>query len=394
MTTRPRLVVLLGALTAFGPFTIDLYLPSLPRLARSLHTSVGAVQATLTACIIGLAVGQLVAGPLTDGVGRRRPLLVGLALFTVASLGCAAVDSVTALVALRALQGFSGAFGITIARAMVRDSFSGPDIARMYSSLAAVASIAPVAAPLIGGLLLLVGSWRSSFLFLAAVGLSLFLATLVWTAETLTVQLRHPGRHRSLVAPFTTLLRSRTYLMYLAPCAFSAVALFGFLSTSSFVYQNAFGFSAQLYAVLFGVNGVVLVATSVTNRALLKRSPQRSLLVFGLLWLATGGLGVAVAALAGSGPLAVVPLVWVACVGIGLVQPNAMSLALVDQQANAGAAVGLIGLSQFLGGAAVPLVVSAVGASPTTMGAIIACSGILAALTYRLFSERSYFAAG
>ena len=204
-----RLIVILGALSAFAPLAIDMYLPALPALATDLHASASEVQLTLTACFVGLALGQIVAGPLSDAYGRRRPLLVGLAAFAVASLLCAAAPNIATLVALRVVQGAAGAAGIVISRAVVRDLFEGTELARFYALTLLVNGAAPIVAPIVGGLILLVTSWHGTFLALAAIGVVLFLTAAFGLDESLPPSARHDEvgsagpRGRSAMSPGT-----------------------------------------------------------------------------------------------------------------------------------------------------------------------------------------------
>jgi DHA1 family bicyclomycin/chloramphenicol resistance-like MFS transporter len=378
-----RSIVVLAGLTAFGPLTIDLYLPGLPSLARDLGTSVATAQVTLTACVLGLAVGQVLAGPVGDRFGRRQPLLLALVVFAGSSAACAAADSIAAVTALRVAQGLAGAAGITLARAMVRDSFTGPDLARTYATLAAIVSVTPVLAPTLGGVLLLIGNWRTLFLVLAAIGLALLLGAAAWTTETLPRHSREAAGAGAVLRGFRGVLVDRHYLGYTVPGALAAILMFGFLTASSFVYEGTFGLSPALYGVLFGVNGVVLVASNVANRRLLNRIPERRLFEVGLAWIAAGGIAVCVAAGGAFGPEVIVPLVWVALAGLGFVLPNSMALALGGQQARIGTAVGVMGLLQFMVGAVVPAVFGFVGTTTMTMGVVMAAGGVLPLLAYR-----------
>ena len=223
-----RLIVLLGALSTFGPLSMDMYLPGLPELTRDLDSPAWAAQLTITTCMAGLGVGQLVAGPLSDRLGRRRPLLAGLTAYAVTSALCALAPTIWALLAVRLIQGLAGAAGIVIARAIVRDRYEGSSAARIYSLLMLVAGLAPILAPLAGGQLLHVTDWRGVFLALAAVGAALLLATLVWLEESLEPEDRHGGGLAHTLRVFGTLLRDRGFvgIALAMGLSFSAMAVY------------------------------------------------------------------------------------------------------------------------------------------------------------------------
>src|SRR5579885_3323186 len=229
---RVQLVLILGSLSAFGPLSIDMYLPSLPALSRDLNASASAAQLTLSACLLGLAFGQVIAGPLSDTLGRRRPLLIGLIAYTVASLLCVVAPSVYILIALRLVQGMAGAAGIVIARAIVRDMFSGVDVARFFSILMLVSGIAPIAAPLVGGLLLRFTSWRGVFVVLAVLVTLMLLAVITGLRETLPVERRQSGKLHYTLATFRRLLLDRLFVGYALSCGLAFAAMFAYISGS------------------------------------------------------------------------------------------------------------------------------------------------------------------
>ena len=230
-----ELVLLIGALSAFAPLSIDMYLPGLPAIATELGASPAEVQLTLTACLIGLALGQLVSGPLSDTYGRRRPLLVGLALYTVASLLCAAAPTVWTLVAARLLQGLGGAAGIVIARAVVRDHYSGSAAARFFALTMLVNGLAPILAPIIGGQLLLITTWQGIFLVLAGIGAILFLVAALRLAESLPPERRRSGRLGDVARSYRGLLGDRGFMSYVLASALAFAAMFAYISASPFV---------------------------------------------------------------------------------------------------------------------------------------------------------------
>lgn len=375
---RVRLVVILGALSAFGPLSIDLYLPALPALTRDLGAGASAGQLTLTACLAGLAFGQLVAGPLSDRLGRRRPLLAGLAAYVAASLACALAPSIGALVALRFVQGLAGAAGIVIARAVVRDLRSGAEAARLFSFLMLVTGLAPILAPVVGGELLRVTSWRGLFVALALIDVVLLAAAAGWLEETLPTARRHDGGLRETGRAFGVVSRDRVFVAYALLLSLSFAEMFAYIAGSSFVTQDLYGVSSQTFALIFGLNALGLTACSQVNGALVGRLGPRRLLSIGLGLGAAGGLTLlAVVVAGGIGLAGILPCLFVAVSSIGLVLPNATALALADYPHVAGSASALVGVTQFLVGAAIaPLVGIAGTRSALPMGIAMAALGL------------------
>jgi MFS transporter, DHA1 family, multidrug resistance protein len=375
--SRARVVVILGALSAFGPLSIDMYLPGLPSLGATLDAPAWAVQLTLTACLAGLALGQIVAGPLSDRFGRRRPLIAGVAAYAAASLLCALAPSVFALVVLRLVQGVAGAAGIVIARAIVRDMHSGVAAARFFSLLMLVNGLAPILAPVIGGQILRVTTWRGVFVVLAAIGVALAVAAAAGLRETLAPADRHPGGVAETLGTFRRLLGDRDFVGHALACGLSFGAMFAYISGSPFVLQDIYGASPQLFSVMFAANALGIVAASQANRALLRRADPRALLRGALGVQAGAGVALLVAVAAGAGVWPIVVLLFVVVASVGVVFPNATALALADHPRVAGSASGLLGVLQFIvGAAAAPLV--GVGGTGTAvpMATVIAALGV------------------
>ncbi len=374
---RARVVVILGALSAFGPLSIDMYLPGLPSLGATLDAPAWAVQLTLTACLAGLALGQIVAGPLSDRFGRRRPLIAGVAAYAAASLLCALAPSVFALVVLRLVQGVAGAAGIVIARAIVRDMHSGVAAARFFSLLMLVNGLAPILAPVIGGQILRVTTWRGVFVVLAAIGVALAVAAAAGLRETLAPADRHPGGVAETLGTFRRLLGDRDFVGHALACGLSFGAMFAYISGSPFVLQDIYGASPQLFSVMFAANALGIVAASQANRALLRRADPRALLRGALGVQAGAGVALLAAVAAGAGVWPIVVLLFVVVASVGVVFPNATALALADHPRVAGSASGLLGVLQFIvGAAAAPLV--GVGGTGTAvpMATVIAALGV------------------
>lgn len=376
-----KLVLVLGGLTAFGPLSIDMYLPALPRMAADLHAADSTVQLTLSAFIAGLALGQLVLGPLSDALGRRRPLLAGLALYVVGSVLCAVSPDAWLLVAARFVQSLGAAAGIVIARATVRDLFSGTAMTKFFSTLMLVSGLAPILAPLLGGQLLNWTSWRGVFVVLTAFG-ALLLAVVVFFLPEPSSQ-RSPARLGQVMRTYGRLVLDRSFAGYALASGLLFAAMFAYISGSSFALQGVYGLSPQAYSVVFGANGVGIVLTGQLNGRLVGRVPERVLLRSGLLLGVTGGVAVLASAVTHA-PLALLLVsLFLLVSSIGLVMPNASSLALASHARSAGAASALLGVLQFVVGAvATPLVGLGGPGTAVPMAATMAGFAVLALAAY------------
>ncbi len=356
MPTR-RLLILLGALTAFAPLSMELYLPGLPSLARDLGASASSAQLTITSCMLGLAAGQLLAGPLSDAFGRRRPLLAGVALYTLTSALCALAPTVWALVGVRFVQGVAGSAGIAIARAMVRDiTEGGAATARIFAMLVLVTGVAPLVGPIAGGLLLAVTDWRGTFVALALVGLGLLIAAAVAAPETLAPDDRHRGGWRTTRTVVATLLGDRIFLGFALCLGLSFATLNAYLAGSSFLLEDVHGLSSVAYGLIFAVNAAGMIAVAQVSAHLVRRAGPARLLVTGLTTGAVAGIAFLLATLAGAGLAVLLPCLFVVIASRGMASPNAQALALSDHARSAGTASGLLGVWQFgIGGLAAPL---------------------------------------
>jgi len=277
LTPRQRIVyvIVLGALTALGPFTIDLYLPAFPALSAELGVSAAAIQLTLTATTIGFALGQLLVGPWSDKVGRRTPLIIATALHIVASFGVALAPDVMWVGIFRVLQGIGAAGGGVVAMAMVRDLFGGLPLVRMLSRLALVSGLAPILAPLIGSQLLLVLDWRGIFWFLAAYGVLAIAAASFFLVETLPAARRADRGHSSVGERYKALFTDRVFVGVIIIAGMTFSGLFAYLSSSSFLFQEIYGLNAQQFGLLFAVNSVgVVLGVQVSSRLAKYVGPQ------------------------------------------------------------------------------------------------------------------------
>jgi MFS transporter, DHA1 family, multidrug resistance protein len=376
-----ELVVILGALSAFGPLSMDMYLPGLPALSRQLHASASAGQLTLTGCMLGLALGQLVAGPLSDSLGRRPPLLAGIAGYSLASAACALAPTVWVLLALRFIQGLAGGAGIVIARAIVRDVFGGVRAARMFAALMIVTGVAPVFAPLIGGQVLRVTSWRGIFVVLAVIGVPLLLVTALRLHETLPREERHGGGLRDTLRTFRRLLGDRQFAPYAVSFSLSFAAMFAYIAGSSFVLENVFHTSPQAFSVVFAINSVGLISMSQLGARLVARFGAARLLHWGLCGVAAASVATLVVTVLGGSLAWLLVALFALLAGNGLVLPNGVAAAMADQPQALGSASALLGLGQFGAGAAVAPLVGLAGAHDALpMGVVIGACGVSALL--------------
>jgi DHA1 family bicyclomycin/chloramphenicol resistance-like MFS transporter len=374
------LTVLLGGLTAFGPLSMDLYLPAFPGLAADLGASQSAVQLTLTADVIGLVVGQLVLGPLSDARGRRRLLIGSTMVCAVASVLCALAPSVGWLIVWRFLQGASGGGGIVLARAVAADIASGVEAARLFSVFMTLSSVAPIAAPVLGGALLAAtGSWRPMFWLLAAI--SLVLAVAIWRAipETLPPDRRHTGGLHSTGRAFIDLGRDRVFAGYALTVTFAYASLFGYISGSPFALQEVFGLSATQFSLVFALNAVGMILLGLLNARLVRRFSVHRLLVLGLGSSTVAAVILVVVVADGLSVLAVLPPLFLVVASRGLISANATVLG-VKRAPAAGAASAVLGACMFGGGILVSPLMAIGGEGTAVPMAAVVAGGAVAAL--------------
>jgi MFS transporter, DHA1 family, multidrug resistance protein len=383
------MLVVLGALSAFGPLAIDMYLPATPTIAASLHAGQSLVQLTLSGCLAGLAIGQLVAGPLSDGAGRRRPLLTGLAAFVALSVACALAPNIGSLIVFRFLQGMAGAAGVVLSLAMVRDMYEGTELARVLGSLTLVFGLAPVLAPVIGGQVLRFTSWRGVFGVLAAIGLVL-LAASWFLPETLPRDRRTPARVGQLAADSRTLVRDRQYTGNALSLGLCTAALITYISTLPFIVEDAYGESAQLFSLVFMINAIGLTATAQLGTRLVRRLSMARLVYASLAVQAAGAVAFLAVTLTGHPPLAalLVPL-FIYVASFGMMRPNGTALALARHANIAGTASAWMGALQFMLGALLAPLAGLGGQGGATLSGIVIGSLCLAALGCQLLLTRA-----
>lgn len=380
-----RFVLVVGALIALGPLTIDMYLPAFPRISDELNASEAQVQLTLTGMLVGLAVGQLVIGPLSDAFGRRRPLMTGLVAHGVVSIACSLAPTVEVLAAFRILQGFSGAAVSVTAMAMVRDQFAGIAMARLLARLMLVIGLAPIVAPSLGGLVLEWAGWRTIFLVLAVAAAALVVLAKVGLDETLPPERRRPARIGQSFLAYAALLRDVRFLALAVIGGSMMAVLFAYVAGATFVLQDGFGVSERSFALLFGTNAACFLVGSQVNPLLLRRHSLLQVLTGGILLTLASATALFLLAETGTGGLVgvMVPLGLILGAA-GLSMPNTPSLALENHAGEAGTAAAVLGCLQFgIGGVVAPLV----GTFGTTTAApmalvMMSLAGLAAALVF------------
>ncbi|MEY2228478.1 MULTISPECIES: Bcr/CflA family multidrug efflux MFS transporter [Streptomyces] len=351
----------LGGLTALPPLSMDMYLPALPQVTDALNSPAATIQLTLTACLAGMAMGQLVIGPMSDKWGRRRPLLIGMLVYVLATAICALAPTAELLIAFRLLQGLAGAAAIVIARAVVRDLYDGEEMARFFSTLMLISGAAPIIAPLIGGQVLRFADWRGVFVVLTVVGAALTL--LVWRAlgETLPPERRHTGGVGSALRTMRGLLGDRVFAGYTLTGGFAFAALFSYISASPFVIQEIYGASPQAFSLLFGLNSVGLILVGQINgKLLVGRVSLDKVLAVGLAVVTVAAVALLLMSTGVFGKVGLTPIaaaLFVLMSAMGVVLPNTNAQALMRTPHAAGSASALLGTTSFLVGAiASPLV--------------------------------------
>ena len=392
LTTPIRLyhVLLLGGLTAFGPLATDLYLPALPAVSQALQAPMTLTQLTLTLCILGLALGQLVVGPLSDARGRRWPLLIGLTLFTALSVLCSLAPTVELLLVFRLLQGLAGATGIVIALAIARDLYTGKTLARAIALLMTVNFLAPIAAPLLGGQLLRLVSWRGVFAAIGLIGF-LFMVGVAYTlGETLPPAQRQKGDSKTMLRTMRALLHDVQFLSYALTCGFAFTCGIVYISASPFVLQTMYGLTPQQFSLVFAGNAVGLTLMSQVSALLVNRWTPHTLVVIGVVALSVATVTLLVGVLVGISLWGLLAASFVMVASLGFIAPNATALALAKRDPQtAGTASAFLGLLQLAIGALIAPLVGLWGATTALpMATVIAFFGV-AALVVTLALLRS-----
>ena len=380
LTARQKFVyvIVLGALTALGPFTIDLYLPAFPAVARDLAVSDAAIQLTLTATTIGFALGQLLVGPWSDKVGRRLPLIIATAVHIAASIGVAFAPDVFWVGVFRVLQGVGAAGGGVVAMAMVRDLFGGLPLVRMLSRLALVSGLAPILAPLIGSQLLLVLDWRGIFVFLTAYGVLAILAAIFFLVETLPAERRADRGHSTVGQRYKALFSDRVFVGVVIIGGMTFSGLFSYLSASSFLFQEVYGLDAQEFGLLFAVNSIGIVIGVQTSSRLAKYVAPQWILLGAVTGMLLSSVTIVALDIANVGLLGILIPLFFFIMSCGFAFPCQQVLALAGHGGEAATAASVLGAVNFgLAGLISPIVGLFGIQNAVPMGAVMALTAMV-----------------
>ncbi|MGX9134941.1 multidrug effflux MFS transporter [Rummeliibacillus sp. JY-2-4R] len=380
---RLQLAFLLGSLALLGPFTIDTYLPSFPTIVKEFDTTASLVQISLTTCLLGLGLGQLIIGPMSDVQGRRKPLLIFLILYLIASLTCAFAPNIYFFITSRFIQGFAAAGGLVISRAVVRDVYSGKELTKFFALLMVVNNLGPIVAPIAGGSILAFTDWTGVFLVLACIGMVLFLTSAWKLEETLSKEKRTPSNFSQILKNFESLLKDCQFLGYALTQGFIIAGIFAYVSGTPFVYQNIYGVSPQVFSILFGMNGIALMVGSHLVGRYTDVLSEKTLLKIGLFVSTLSGAVLLIVLILKAPLLAVVVPIFFLVSSLGVVATTSFSLAMETQGHIAGSASALLGLLPFmLGSLAAPLVGIAGEHTAVPMGIVIFSASFLALVSY------------
>ncbi|MEB6550801.1 multidrug effflux MFS transporter [Heyndrickxia sporothermodurans] len=386
---RIQLALLLGSLGLLGPFTIDTYLPSFPTIVEDFDTTASLVQISLTACLLGLGLGQLFIGPLSDVKGRRKPLLFFLCLYLLASILCSFAPNIYFLIIARFIQGFSAAGGLVVSRAVVRDLFSGKELTKFFTLMVLVGNLGPIIAPVAGGIILSFTKWNGVFIVLACIGAILIFTVSLKLKESLPVEKRVPSNLPQLMGNFGSLFKDREFMGYAFTQGFTTAGIFAYVSGIPFVYQNIYHVTPQQFSLLFGVNGLALIIGSQSVGRFTYTIPERTFLKIGLAISNVSGLFLLIALLLKTPLIAVAIPIFFFVLSISIIGTTSFTLAIESQGHIAGSASALLGLLPFvLGSLSAPLVGIAGSYTGIPMGVTIFGSSLLAFLSYFVLVRR------
>ena len=381
--------VILALLTILGPASMDLYLPVLPALAGDLDASTSSAQLTMTTCLLGLALGQIVAGPISDRHGRRRPLIAGLVLFVAASAMCAFSTSIVALVVFRLIQGLAGAVGLVIAVAAGRDLYVGNQLTRYYGRIVVLSGLAAIVAPVVGGQLAALLDWRGFFIVIAAFGGVVLLAVVLGFKETLPSDQRVTGGARSTNEHVRTLFRDRIFVGAMLAGMFTAAAYFAYLAGASFVLQDIYALTPPAYSLVFGLNAAGFALFGFLGSRAAERWSERSAFLLGLAMIAVGACGLLATALLDLALPAAMFSFFAVAAGAAAVSAPSTSLALTDYPQFAGTASSILGVTRFAaGGIAAPLVGIAGSSTMLPLAIVTTLSTVFAGAAYLLLIQQ------
>ncbi|MFC7321288.1 Bcr/CflA family efflux MFS transporter [Halobacillus campisalis] len=391
---RFGLALLLGMLGILGPLNIDMYLPSFPQIADDFGVRASFVQLSLTTCLIGLAVGQIVVGPISDAQGRRKPLLLFISLFALSSLLCAIAPNITILVIARFLQGFTASAGIVLSRAVVRDVFSGRELTKFFALLMVINATAPMIAPMTGGAILLLpfATWHTIFYSLAILGLIIVLTVAVRLKETLPPEKRIPSTVKHSVKTIGNLLKDRSFIGYALTIGFIHGGSFAYVSGTPFVYQGIYDVSPQVFSILFGINGLAIISGSFIIGRFGGIIHERSLLRLAVI-TAVSATSVLLVMTIIEGPLAsiVIPI-FIYMTSMGMILTSTFTLAMDKQGHRAGSASAVLGMLPLLFGSMVSPLVGIDETTAVPMGAVLFITSLIGAIIFFTLTKKSQLA--
>ncbi|ARU93812.1 multidrug effflux MFS transporter [Tatumella citrea] len=385
---RIAFAITLGLMAGLGPLCIDLYLPALPQLAGSLHISTAIAQLSLTAGLLGLGLGQLLFGPMSDKYGRTGPLALSLLVLFLASIGCSLAQNIDQLLVARLLQGLGGAGGAVLSRAIARDMYQGHELTKFFALLMLVNGVAPIAAPVIGGSLMSIMNWRGIFMVLAGVSVLLFILSRLRIHESLAHERRSQGSILSAWAALGQVITHRSFMGFCLTQGFMMAGMFAYIGSSPFVLQQLYGMTPQTFSLCFALNGLGLIIASQTSARLSRHFGEYSVLKGGLILAFVASLCLFIAGLSHA-PLAIVLLaLFFSIASNAVISTTASSLAMQSQGKRAGSASAVIGVTMFtLGSLSVP-VTGIGGTSVFSMTATIFGCFVLAILMFIFVAKR------
>ncbi|WP_107841401.1 Bcr/CflA family efflux MFS transporter [Metasolibacillus meyeri] len=387
---RILLALILSSLAMLGPFNVDMYLPSFPEISADLDVKASLVQLSLTTFLCGLALGQFIIGPISDGVGRRKPLLISLALFSISSLLCALAPNITVLIIGRFLQGMTAAGGIVLSRAVVSDTFTGKEFVKFYALLMVINATAPMIAPMAGGAVLLLpfATWHTIFYFLSVLGLVILLIVATRLKESLPYERRQPISIQHSLKTMVSLAGDRSYIGYALIVGIIHGGSFAYVAGTPFVYQGIYGVSPQVFSVLFGINGLAIIAGSFSVGRLSDKFHEHNLLKIGVLMALSANTLLLVMAMM-QGPLALIVLaLFVYMSSIGIILTSASTLALKSQRHRAGSASALIGMLPLLVGSVMAPLVGLNESSAVPMGTIMFTTSLIGCVIFFTMTKK------
>lgn len=376
-----KIAALLGALSAIPPISTDMYVQAFPLIGRDFNAAAPLVQLSLTAMLLGLALGQIFAGPLSDAYGRKKPLIFSLAAFAIASCGCALAANIEQFIAMRFIQGFAGSGGVVISRAIAYDKYHGSSLTQIIALLMIINNVMPVLAPVLGGQIITFFNWHYIFIFLGICGLLMLLFSALGLCESLPPAARTGIRPAEIAISFISLFKNRPYTACLGVHCFFMGGLFAYISASPFVLQLMYGLTPVEASIVFGVNGFGMIVAVKAGAAFVIKFDERTQLKAALIVYTAAACVMAAALAAGMLTLPILLIILfiiTACMSIG--ECNSFSLGMQSISSRAGSAAGLLGIGAFLLGALVSPLTGICGVSAVPLAVILIISGVLSLL--------------